>query len=36
MSVFLGWMPDAAGQAALGDMRDGLAAALPADAPRHQ
>ena len=36
MSVFLGWMPDAAAQVALGGMRDGLAAALPASAPRHQ
>ena len=35
MGVFLGWMPDAAAQAALGDLRDRLRAALPADAPRH-
>jgi len=36
VSVFLGWMPDAAAQVALGGMREGLAAALPAGAPRHQ
>jgi RNA 2',3'-cyclic 3'-phosphodiesterase len=35
MSVFLGWMPDAATQAALADLQQGLRAALPADAPRH-
>ena len=36
MSVFLGWMPDAAAQAALGGMRDDLASALPMGTPRHQ
>ena len=35
MSVFLGWMPDAATQAALTDLQQGIRAALPADAPRH-
>lgn len=35
MSVFLGWMPDAATQAALADLQHGIRAALPADAPRH-
>ena len=35
MGVFLGWMPDAAAQAALANLRDRLRAALPADAPRH-
>ena len=35
MSVFLGWLPDAATQAALADLRLRVEAALPADAPRH-
>ena len=35
MSVFLGWMPDAATQAALANLQQGIRAALPADAPRH-
>lgn len=35
MSVFLGWMPDAAAQAALADLQDSVCAAFPADAPRH-
>ena len=35
MSVFLGWMPDAAAQAALADLQQRIRAALPADAPRH-
>ena len=35
MSVFLGWMPDAAAQAALADLRQRIGGALPADAPRH-
>ena len=35
MSVFLGWMPDAATQAALADLRLRAEAALPAGAPRH-
>jgi len=35
MSVFLGWMPDAATQAALADLQHRIRAALPADAPRH-
>ena len=35
MSVFLGWMPDAAAQAALADLQHRIRAALPADAPRH-
>lgn len=35
MSIFLGWMPDAATQAALADLQQGIRAALPADAPRH-
>ncbi len=35
MSVFLGWMPDAATQAALADLQQRIRAALPADAPRH-
>ena len=35
MSVFLGWMPDAATQAALADLHHRIRAALPADAPRH-
>ena len=35
MSMFLGWMPDAATQAALADLQQGIRAALPADAPRH-
>jgi 2'-5' RNA ligase len=35
MSVFLGWMPDAATQAALGALKDDIAAALPTGAPRH-
>ncbi len=35
MSVFLGWMPDAATQAALANLQDGIREALPADAPRH-
>ena len=35
MSVFLGWMPDAAAKAALAILQQGIRAALPADAPRH-
>ena len=35
MRVFLGWMPDAAVQAALADMQHRIREALPADAPRH-
>jgi 2'-5' RNA ligase len=35
MSVFLGWTPDAAAQAALASLQHGIRAALPADAPRH-
>lgn len=35
MSVFLGWMPDAAAQAALATLQQRIRAALPADAPRH-
>lgn len=35
MSVFLGWMPDAASRAALADLQRRIAGALPADAPRH-
>ena len=35
MSVFLGWMPDAATQAALANLQESVRAALPADAPRH-
>ena len=35
MSVFLGWIPDAATQAALASLQHGIRAALPADAPRH-
>lgn len=35
MSVFLGWMPDAATQAALAAMQQRIREALPADAPRH-
>ena len=35
MSVFLGWMPDAATQAALATLQQRIRAALPADAPRH-
>ena len=35
MSTFLGWMPDAAAQAALAELQDSIRAALPADAPRH-
>ena len=35
MSVFLGWMPDAAAQAALANLQQRIRAALPADAPRH-
>lgn len=35
MSMFLGWMPDAAAQAALADLQHRIRAALPADAPRH-
>ena len=35
MSVFLGWMPDAAAQAALAKLQAGIRVALPADAPRH-
>ena len=35
MSVFLGWMPDTATQAALADLQHRIRAALPADAPRH-
>ena len=35
MSIFLGWMPDAATQAALAELQPGIRAALPADAPRH-
>lgn len=35
MSTFLGWMPDAATQAALANLQQSIRAALPADAPRH-
>ena len=35
MSVFLGWMPDAAAKAALVDLQQRIRAALPANAPRH-
>ena len=35
MSTFLGWMPDAATQAALANLQQDIRAALPADAPRH-
>ena len=35
MSVFLGWMPDAATQAALAGLQQRIRAALPAGAPRH-
>lgn len=35
MSVFLGWMPDAATQAALASLQQRIGGALPADAPRH-
>lgn len=35
MSVFLGWMPDAATQAALAGFQQRIREALPADAPRH-
>lgn len=35
MSVFLGWMPDAAPQAALADLRTRVEAALPAGSPPH-
>ena len=35
MSIFLGWMPDAATQAALVDLQQGIRATLPAEAPRH-
>ena len=35
MSVFLGWMPDAATQAALANLQQRIRAALPADAPHH-
>lgn len=35
MSVFLGWMPGAATQAALADLQQRIRAALPTDAPRH-
>ena len=35
MSVFLGWMPDAATQAALANLQQCIRAALPANAPRH-
>lgn len=35
MSVFLGWMPDAATQAALALLQQRLRGALPAGAPRH-
>lgn len=35
MSTFLGWMPDAAAQAALADLQHRIRAALPADARRH-
>ena len=35
MSVFLGWMPGAATQAALADLQHRIRAALPTDAPRH-
>lgn len=36
MSVFLGWVPDAAAQVALAALQQGLRVALPADAPHHQ
>jgi 2'-5' RNA ligase len=35
MGVFLGWMPDAATQAALAALRSRIQEALPAGAPRH-
>ena len=35
MSTFLGWMPDAAAQAALASLQQDIRAALPADAPHH-
>ncbi|RZA20690.1 MAG: hypothetical protein EOP93_05375 [Lysobacteraceae bacterium] len=35
MSVFLGWMPDAAAQAALAGLQQALREALPAEGPRH-
>ena len=35
MSTFLGWMPDAATQAALANLQQRIRAALPANAPRH-
>ena len=35
MSTFLGWMPDAATQAALASLQQDIRATLPADAPRH-
>ena len=35
MSVFLGWMPDAATQAVLAELQERIGGALPADAPRH-
>ena len=35
MSVFLGWMPGAATQAALADLQHRIRVALPTDAPRH-
>lgn len=35
MSVFLGWMPDAATQAALASLQQRIREALPADATRH-
>lgn len=35
MSVFLGWMPDAATQATLASLQERIREALPADAPRH-
>ena len=35
MSVFLGWMPDAATQAALAELQQRIRAALPTDTARH-
>lgn len=35
MSIFLGWMPDAATQAALAELQQRIRAALPTDAARH-
>lgn len=35
MSVFLGWMPDAAAQVALANLQQRIREALPADAQRH-